>query len=162
MNSAQKLTFLISICSILATVHSAECVKSQWCMACNQTTENKCDACFNWADSFNLPRALNTSVSPQNCVTPLSVTISGCHYYSGTTTTTASSRAIDTCLKCDRNYLRWNSVSNTAYCNDTLPFGHKHIENCVTQVFYETSTNITTGCRLCKKNWSGSGWDSIN
>jgi hypothetical protein len=155
-------TLLITILVLIGQGYTAECRKTQWCMACSETVENKCDACFNWGSGTHLPRALNTAVTPQDCVTPLSFTIANCKWYSGLDTTTASARTIETCHVCEKKFLKWNSVSNTSHCSDELPFGQKEIENCGTQVFFETSTTITTGCRMCKKGFSGSGWDTIN
>merc|ERR1712183_391162 len=93
---------------LINTIFTTSCTKDQWCMACSSTTQNQCDACFNWADSDRLSKALNTSATPQDCRTPLSLTISGCKWYSGLETTTSSSRSVTTCNICDREYLRWN------------------------------------------------------
>lgn len=153
---------LIAAFILIAQTYTAECQKTQWCMACSDTVENKCDACFNWGAGKHHPRGLDTGATPHNCFIPLSYTIGNCKWYSGTDTTTAASRTINTCHTCTKKYLRWNSVNNTAHCTDELPFGHSEIQNCQTQIFFETATTITTGCRMCKKDFSGSGWDTTN
>lgn len=158
-----NLLFVITIVFMLfSNTFSAECRKSNWCMACSTTTENKCDACFNWANSSYLPRAINTSNSPQDCIYPQSMTISGCKWYSGLVTTTASNRTETTCNICAREFLVWDSVNYITHCTDILPFGLVKINNCYTTVQFSTATNTTVGCRMCKKNYSGSGWDSSN
>ena len=40
----------------------ASCIADNMCMACNSSTANKCDTCFNWGSGSKLARALNTAV----------------------------------------------------------------------------------------------------
>ena len=158
-----KIIFGIAIIfTLFSPTFMASCRSDRFCMACSETTENQCDACFNWANSVHLPRAINASSSPQDCITPLSLTISGCKWYSGLDTTTTASRAVTTCNICSREFLRWNATNNTAHCTEKLPFGFQRINNCLTTIQFETTLNTTSGCRMCKKNYSGSGWDTVN
>ena len=161
-----KLNIIFTLTIILqlfSNTFSAECRRDRWCMACSSTTENKCDACFNWGYSVNFPRAINASNTPQDCITPLSLTVFGCKFYSGLETTAATNRSLTTCNICQREFLYWESVNSIMHCTDILPFGQKRIDNCDTTVQFETAGNaITTGCRMCNKNFSGSGWDTVN
>lgn len=70
-------------------------------MACNSSTADKCDSCFNWGNGQVLARALNTNVTPNNCKSYLGLEISSCKYYKGTDTASQTSRTFETCDICN-------------------------------------------------------------
>lgn len=163
-NFKSNIIFTLTIIfQLFSNTLSAECRKDRWCMACSSITENKCDACFNWGYSTNMPRAINTASSPQDCITPLSQTVYGCKFYSGLETTTSTNRSLHTCSICSKEFQYWDSINKIMHCTDILPFGQKRIDYCDTTVQFEIADNyISTGCRMCKKNYSGSGWDTVS
>ena len=73
-----------------------------------------------------------------------------------------STRAVDTCWECSTGLLHWLSATSTAACKEDTPISCTRIANCSTTVCFETASAITAGCRLCKKNYSGAGWETTN
>jgi len=132
-------------------------------MACSADGDNKCDACFNWGSGHLGARALDMSVDPPNCVPHLGLYINGCKWYKGTTLTTDTVRTLDDCTICNTEYLSWESTTNIATCTNEVPDSCYTIDNCLTTVCYNTS-HIThsSGCRMCKKNYSGTNFDLLN
>ena len=63
-NSYWKILLLIIVLNLVEkTSQASTCIKDNMCMACNSSTINHCDTCFNWGSGSKLARSLNTSVN---------------------------------------------------------------------------------------------------
>ena len=93
-----------------STLIDTKCTKENLCLACNSTTIDKCDACFNWRTGTITARALNPLSTPSNCKTLLNLTVAYCKFYVGTTLTTDTEKNLNTCQICDKEYLIWNDT----------------------------------------------------
>ena len=81
-------------------------------------------------------------------------------------------RTIDSCYLCSKDFLRWQQSSKSAECKDLAPLNCAFINHCLTTVCYDgvtpfngsdqTGQTRTYGCRMCKANYKGTGWDSVN
>jgi len=132
-------------------------------MACNSSTTDRCDACFNWASGFIQARSLDSSASPADCKSVLGLTVQNCMYYSGTDLNTAAARTVSTCDICKETYLNWTASTNVAICDDTGLSGCKLIENCKTVVCFKPASGATTsGCRMCNDGYYGTSWEAAN
>lgn len=150
--------------------YQVSCYKSNFCMACNSSTANKCDACFNWGSGSNVARALDAT--NYDCQEELKyLKVASCKYYDGLTEVLGTDRTIDTCKICSKNYLRWQYTSKAAECTDLLPLNCAFMNHCLTVVCFDGNTpdGATTstlgwsyGCRMCKGGYMGEGWDSAN
>ena len=163
MGHQRFMLLLLAILTILPQPsQQVYCTSTNYCMACNLSTRNSCDACFNWGAGDIKARALNAAASPPNCQTTLTLRTDDCKFYKGTTITTATTRTVDNCSLCRPDVLSWTQNDNTPKCVKSVP-GCKKIENCLTTVCFNSTTgNSTTGCRMCEKSYIGLTWDSLN
>jgi hypothetical protein len=160
----QSLTLLLLAILVILPQSSQQvyCTSTNYCMACNLTTRNSCDACFNWGAGEIKARALNAASTPPNCQTTLTLRTDNCKFYKGTTITTATTRTVDNCVLCQNDVLHWTQYDNTPKCVKEVP-GCDKVKNCLTTVCFNSTTgNSTTGCRMCKKGYVGLTWDSVN
>lgn len=138
------------------------CTSSNHCMACNLTTKNSCDACFNWGAGVIKARARDAAATPPNCQTKLTMRTGDCKFYKGVALTTDTVRAVDSCSLCNNDFLHWTQSNNTPKCLKKVP-GCTKIENCLTTVCFNATTGDSTiGCRMCEKGFVGLTWDSLN
>lgn len=157
-----KILLLLIMINLFDKTNQASCTADNMCMACNSSTANQCDTCFNWGSGSKLARSLNTAVTPTSCSTVLGLTVARCKYYKGDTNYAATSRAVDTCWECQTGLLHWKNATSSASCVVDTPIDCVHQDNCSTTICYESTSAITSACRLCNKNYSGAGWESVN
>jgi len=147
---------------LLGLSYQVYCTSSNHCMACNTTTKNSCDACFNWGAGVIKARARDAAAAPPNCQTKLTLRTEDCKFYNGTSLTTATTRTVDSCSLCKTDFLHWTQSNNTPKCVDQVP-GCTKIKNCLTTVCFNATTgDSSTGCRMCEKGYVGLTWDSLN
>jgi hypothetical protein len=144
------------------TFEVASCGANQFCMACNKDTVNKCDLCFNWGFGDIGARALDTAAVPQDCKKPLTLIVSECQYYKGDMLSTATERTLESCWNCRHPMLKYEDATKIASCVKEAPISCGAIANCQTTICFEKDNALTVGCRLCEKNYSGAGFDTIN
>ena len=140
-------------------------------MACNASTVDKCDACFNWGLGGAVKaRALNPTLF--DCSDTLDYQqVKDCKFYDGQAQIDGTARTITSCMLCAKDYLRWQVTSLQAECTDLQPLNCLFINHCLTTVCYDGttayagtagSTGYSYGCRMCKLGYMGSGWDAVN
>jgi len=110
------LIALLIFSNLIASILNVTCNSSSKCMACNGTTENKCDACYNWASGTILARVLDTNGSPPSCVTKLTLLTDNCLMYNGQISKTATARDANSCLLCKTDFLYYSAEDNTLKC----------------------------------------------
>ena len=162
---------LVIQCILNYSYQAPSCYKSNFCMACNSSTENKCDACFNWASGGAI-KARGQDATNYDCQEELEYQkVANCKFYDGQTQELAAARTITSCYVCNKDYLRWQVTSLSAECTDLQPLNCSFINHCLTVVCYDGdtayngtsgSTGWSYGCRMCKSGYKGSGWDATN
>ena len=157
------IIYTLLVFSLVDFTRQAQCNYRYYCMACSQDTDNKCDACFNWGSGALGARTLDISQDPVNCIPHLSLYINGCKWYTGTVVSTTTVRTIQDCQICNKKYLSWESTTNSASCTNDTPDACYAVDHCLTTVCYNIN-NIThsSGCRMCKKDYSGTNFDPLN
>jgi hypothetical protein len=122
------------ICLGIDLTNQVSCASENYCMACNATTANHCDACFNWGTGTVLPRALNSTT--KDCKTKQTTLVTNCLFYSGTFLTTDTALTKDTCTICNKKYPWLQSKGTTTTCEKTI--SHK---NCPMGNFFSPIKN---------------------
>ena len=130
-------------------------------MACNMSTANACDACFNWGSGSVKARALISSA----CTTVMSTTlITDCKYYSGSNNGTT--QTITNCQVCNKDFLNVNANTTTVTCSNTAANTTTctgKVSDCdQTTCYTADGTTYTLACKLCGKNKAGSGTATAN
>ncbi len=75
-------------------------------MACNLTTPNQCDACYNFREGEISARGLSiiSADTVQHCKSYLNLTIAYCKFYSGLTRIGDLDKNINTCQICGKEF----------------------------------------------------------
>jgi hypothetical protein len=82
------------------------CYATNFCMACSETIQNQCEACFNKNNSTIGPRMLETAVSPHHCrnIVSASLAVANCKRYSGKIISGPLGKTYNTCEVCNTKF----------------------------------------------------------
>ena len=116
MRLGQFLTVTLLILNLISPILNVSCSSSNYCMACNLSTADSCDECFNWGSGTISARSRNTSNTPPDCQTKLTLLTDDCKYYAGNILSTTTSRTYDSCQICNKDFLRWTASDSTLKC----------------------------------------------
>lgn len=157
---------ILSIAALVSYGYTVSCTATNYCMGCSSSTTNKCVSCFNWGSGSVGVRALNNSASPINCITaaPTAMKTSDTKIYSNAITTTGTTKSYNTSAICNKDFRNWTATGSTLACSNTklsTVTSCAKISNCMSTTCFDSTTDTVT-CEYCKKNYSGSSYDTTN
>jgi hypothetical protein len=153
MGTIQRLMILIGIVAGVALC-APKCQRTNFCMGCSDTVEDRCTACFNWGSGVLVAKSLIYFF----CKVAIKPVVLNCKYYSGTSDNNAA-RTINDCQICSSTFLNWTESTKIAECQKTpLDGSCVAVKNCLTTVCSKAiNGTFTTGCRMCARTYKPSG-----
>jgi hypothetical protein len=118
------------------------CREDLSCLSCNRKYLNACDECYNFDSGMMPAKMLTYSNKKYVCTKELydNLRVMNCRVYSSSISEFDNNRTVKTCFLCNAiaPFLYWKAPINEPICTARPPTWCKKIENCSTQVCYES------------------------